>query len=162
MHRIATVLATTALATVAIGAGASAAFADEQPTLSVTPSPAVAGASVVISVKGGCTAPSASATSEALTGKVELSTGSAGIYAGTGTVKPTVKPGTYMINVACPGGGTSTFQFTVGGTATKGAQTGLGGSVGGVNTGQIVGGIALLGVAAGGVVMLRRRQAGNN
>lgn len=35
-------------------------------------------------------------------------------------------------------------------------------SLSGMNTGRIAGGIALLGVAAGGVVMLRRRRADNN
>ncbi|NEA53801.1 hypothetical protein G3I60_06405 [Streptomyces sp. SID13666] len=161
MRRIATVLAATALASVAIGAGASAAYAADQPSLSVTPSPAMPGSTVVISVSGGCTASSASATSEAFTGKVELSTGSARIYTGTTTIRSAIKAGTYSIDVACPGGATSTYRFEVG-TASKGARTGLGGSVGGMNTGRIAGGIALLGVAAGGVVMLRRRRADHN
>ncbi|MDG4860912.1 hypothetical protein P8605_22550 [Streptomyces sp. T-3] len=158
--RVARLLATAALTSIALGAGAGAALADDQASLSINPSPGVPGSTVVVSVSGGCTASSATATSDAFTASVPLSTGSARIYTGTATIKSTATAGTHSVNVDCPGGGTSTYAITVGSSTTvKGVRGGLGGSVDGMNTTELAAGSALLAAAVvGGVFVVRRRM----
>ncbi|UFQ13771.1 MULTISPECIES: hypothetical protein [Streptomyces] len=131
-----------------------------EPSLSITPSPGRPGQSVVVSVSGGCTAPSATARSNVFTQNVHLSTGSAGVYTGTGTIRADARAGTHAVSVSCPGGATSTYSITVAGVTApeRGVRAGAGGSYG-VDTVCLGAGIALV-LAAGGYTAyrLRRRQ----
>ncbi|WP_399920635.1 hypothetical protein [Streptomyces kanamyceticus] len=131
-----------------------------EPSLSITPSPGRPGQSVVVSVSGGCTADSATARSNAFTQNVQLSTGSAGVYTGTGTIRADARAGSHTVSVSCPGGGTSTYSITVAGATTpeRGVRAGGGGSHG-ADVVYIGAGVALV-LAAGGYTAyrLRRRQ----
>ncbi len=102
-----------------------------EPSLSITPSPGRPGQSVVVSVSGGCTAPSATARSNVFTQNVQLSTGSAGVYTGTGTIRADARAGTHAVSVSCPAG-RSTYSITVAGATTpeRGVRAGAGGSYG--------------------------------
>ncbi|MEU1024308.1 hypothetical protein ABZ366_19870 [Streptomyces sp. NPDC005904] len=141
-------------------AGGQHEEAGGQPSLSITPSPGRPGQSVVVSVSGGCHAPSATARSDAFTQNVQLSTGSAGIYTGTGTIRPDAHAGTHTVHVSCPGGGTSTYSITVAGATTptpeRGVRAGTGGSRG-VDAGYVGAGVALV-LAAGGYTVYRTRR----
>ncbi|MBM7172091.1 hypothetical protein JQK87_27585 [Streptomyces sp. G44] len=129
-----------------------------EPSLSITPSPGRAGQSVVVSVSGGCAAASATARSNAFTQNVLLSTGSAGVYTGTGTIRADARPGSHAVSVSCPGGGTSTYSITVAGATApeRGVRAGGGGSHG-VDTVLLGSGIALV-LAAGGYTAYRLRH----
>ncbi|MBW5423476.1 hypothetical protein GKQ77_18200 [Streptomyces sp. BG9H] len=137
--------------------------AGTQPSLSITPSPGKPGQSVVVSVSGGCTAASATATSGAFTQSVPLSTGSAGIYTGTGTIRPDARPGSHTVNVACPGGATSTYAITVAGAAatpTTAPDRGVRAGTGGSRTAEAVyvGAGGALVLIAGGYTVYRMRR----
>ncbi|WP_372350356.1 hypothetical protein [Streptomyces sp. KL116D] len=146
----------------------------DRPTLSITPDPAVPGSTVVVSVAGGCTATSATATSTAFSEAVELSTGSAGTHTGTATVSETAT-GTHSVSVACAGGSTSTHRISVGGhgggtddhsrwpapTVDKGVKAGIGTDDRTTTTDvvQLALGGALMAGAVGGTLYVVRRRA---
>ncbi|QEV16315.1 hypothetical protein [Streptomyces alboniger] len=136
--------------------------AGTQPSLSITPSPGRPGQSVVVSVSGGCTAASATATSDSFTQSVPLSTGSAGIYTGTGTIRSDARPGSHTVDVTCPGGGTSTYSITVAGAAaTTAPDRGVRAGTGGSRTAESVyvgAGVALVLAASGYTVYRMRRR----
>ncbi|MFM9370068.1 hypothetical protein [Streptomyces sp. Da 82-17] len=165
--RPAPLLGSLVLSSLAVVGVAGAAVAGEQPSLSITPSPAPPGASVVVSVSGGCSASSATATSDAFTGSVPLSTGSAGIYTGNATIKSNATPGRHTVDVACPGGGTSTYSITVAGSASpsaspapaRGVRGGLGGAQDGTTGTDIAIGAGLVALAGAGTVVVLRRRA---
>ncbi|WP_405794778.1 hypothetical protein [Streptomyces sp. NBC_01506] len=161
--RVARILATTALSCLVLGAGATTAQAGGQPTLTVSPSPATRGSSVAISLNGGCEANSVTASSAAFTGSVTLASGSTeGTYRGTATIRSDARAGSHTITIACPGGGPSTFTFTVGTTTpTRGTLGGLGGSITEMDTPKIATGAALVTLAAAGTTLVLRRRAKN-
>ncbi|MCX3064029.1 hypothetical protein [Streptomyces beihaiensis] len=152
---------------------------EQQPSFSVTPDPAVPGSSVTVSVSGGCTARSATATSSAFAEKVELSTGSAGIYTGTADIRKTAVTGTATVTVTCGDGGTSTYDMKVradgdggrrrpddhrpAGTLPKGVQAGVGPDHDRTTVGDAVqlglGGLLMAGATVSGVVYTVRRRA---
>ncbi|MCX3058256.1 hypothetical protein [Streptomyces beihaiensis] len=161
-----TAVLTTTLTAAAFAAAVPSASADEQPSFSTTPSPARAGQSVILSVSGGCDSAGAVASSDAFTSSVTLSTGSAGIWTGTATVRSDAAAGRYDVDVSCQGGGVSTYSMTVTGAVTptptrpvptQGVRAGVGGSQGGADLGRLGGGAALV-VAAGGYMWLRTRR----
>ncbi|MGV9884122.1 hypothetical protein [Streptomyces sp. NPDC003006] len=131
---------------------------DGQPSLSINPSPGRPGQSVVVSVSGGCAAESATASSDAFTESVPLSTGSAGIYTGTGTIRADARAGSHSVNVSCPGGGTSTYSITVAGATSpeRGVRAGTGGSLG-TDALYVGAGVALV-LVAGGYTAYRMRR----
>ena len=147
--RVRPALTTAALTAAAFTVVAPQALADPQPSLSITPSPGRPGQSVVVSVDGGCTADSATATSDAFTASVPLSTGSARVYTGNGTIRSDARPGTHEVSVACPGGATSSYTITVGAAGSgRGVRAGTGGSQD--NDGiYVAGGVALVLAACG-------------
>ncbi|WP_338699055.1 hypothetical protein V2W30_22275 [Streptomyces sp. Q6] len=145
----------------------------DKPSLSITPDPAVPGSTVVVSVAGGCTATSATATSTAFSESVRLSTGSAGTYTGTATVSESAT-GTHSVSVSCEGGSTSTHRIKVGHggsgdhgwtenpTVDKGVKAGIGGDDGisATDTAQLVlGGLLMAGAVGGALYVVRRRAA---
>ncbi|CAM5695618.1 LPXTG cell wall anchor domain-containing protein OS=Streptomyces alboniger OX=132473 GN=CP975_01255 PE=4 SV=1 [Streptomyces alboniger] len=158
--RVRPALTTAALAAAALTVVAPQALADPQPSLSITPSPGKPGQSVVVSVDGGCTADSATATSDAFTRSVPLSTGSARVYTGNGTIRSDARPGSHDVSVSCPGGATSSYTITVGSAAPgRGVHAGTGGTQD--NDGiYVAGGVALVLAGCGyGVYRLRRRSS---
>ncbi|MET4926947.1 hypothetical protein P3L51_32115 [Streptomyces sp. PSRA5] len=163
--RVARILATAALSSLLLGAGAATAQAGAaQPTLTVSPSPAVPGSSVTISLNGGCEASTVTASSAAFTGSVTLSSGSTeDTYRGTATIRSGARAGTNSITIACPNGSPSTFTFTVATTTTpsRGAQGGLGGSVTDMDATKVATGAALVTLAAAGTTLVLRRRAKN-
>lgn len=162
--RVARILATTALSSLALGVGAATVHADPQPTLTVSPSPATPGSAVTISLNGGCDSSTVTASSAAFTGSVVLSSGSTdGTYRGTATVRRDARGGTQTITIACPDGGPSTFTFTVRTTATPTAPArgGLGGSITDMDSTKVATGAALVTLAAAGTTLVLRRRAKN-
>lgn len=165
--RVARILATTALSSLALGVGAATVHADPQPTLTVSPSPATPGSSVALSLNGGCDAATVSASSAAFTGSVTLTEGSTeGTYRGRATIRRDARAGTHTITIACPDGGPSTFTFTVRSTTpspapTRGARGGLGGSVTDMDTTTVATGAGLVALAAVGTTLVLRRRAKN-
>ncbi|MDI3421992.1 hypothetical protein [Streptomyces luteolus] len=162
--RPAHLLGSLAVSSLAVVGVAGAAVAEPQPSLSITPSPAPPGASVVVSVSGGCTASSATATSDAFTRSVPLSSGSGGFYTGNATIKRNARPGSHTVDVACPGGGTSTYSITVAGPSaspspTRGVRGGLGGAHEGTTGTDIAIGVGLVALAGAGTVAVLRRRA---
>ncbi|MFI6082458.1 hypothetical protein ACIBBB_16030 [Streptomyces sp. NPDC051217] len=163
--RVARVLATAALSSLALGVGATAVHADPQPTLTVSPSPARPGSPATISLDGGCDASTVTASSGAFTGSVTLTASSAtGIYRGTATIRRDARAGTHSITISCPDGATSAFTFTVARASTpspaptRGARGGLGGSITGMDATKVATGAGLVTLAAaGGTLVLRRR-----
>ncbi|MEV5611909.1 hypothetical protein [Streptomyces sp. NPDC052225] len=167
-----TVLALTAASGTAV---TGTAVAEDQPTLSITPDPAVPGSTVIVSVAGGCTETSATATSTAFSEAVELSTGSAGTYTGTATVAESTT-GTHSVSVTCAGGTTSTHRINVGHaggsahtppprpdspTVGKGVKAGIGADdkVTAFDTAQLVlGGLLMAGAIGGTLYVVRRRS----
>ncbi|MFD9867817.1 hypothetical protein ACFXI8_05710 [Streptomyces niveus] len=160
------ILTAAALSSLALGMGAATVHADTQPTLTVTPNPAIAGSSVSLALKGGCDASTVTASSGAFTGSVVLSAGSNGVYRGTGTVRRDARAGSHTITIACPNGGPSSFTFTVRAssspspsvTPSMGARGGLGGSVTDMDSTKIWAGAALVTVAAAGTTLVLRRR----
>ncbi|MET9553043.1 hypothetical protein [Streptomyces sp. NPDC006645] len=161
--RVARILATAALSSLVLGAGATTAHAGGtggRPTLTVSPSPAPAGSSVTISLNGGCQAGSVTASSGAFTGSVTLTKGATtGTYRGTATIRRDARTGSHSINIACPNGGPSTFTFTVGTTPSGGTTGGLGGSITDMDAPKIATGAALVTLAAAGTTLVLRRRA---
>ncbi|MFD3524412.1 hypothetical protein [Streptomyces sp. NPDC058653] len=163
--RVSRILATAALSSLALGVGATAAHADPQPVLTVSPSPARPGSPVTISLDGGCDTSTVTASSRAFTGSVTLTASStSGIYRGTATIRRDARAGTHTINIFCPSDGTSSFTFTVAGSATpsptptRGARGGVGGSIAGTDAAKVAAGAGLVTLAAaGGTLALRRR-----
>ncbi|MDI3387875.1 hypothetical protein QIS99_16955 [Streptomyces sp. B-S-A8] len=153
--RAAHLLGSLALASLAVVGVRGQAVAGPEPSLSITPSPAPPGASVVVSVSGGCTASSATATSDAFTARVPLSMGSAGVYTGNATIKSDAAPGTHKVDVACPGGGTSTYTIQV---AARGVRGGLGGVQDGTTGTDIAIGVGLVALAGAGTIAVLRRR----
>lgn len=134
--RVARILATAALSCLALGAGVTTAHADArpvpsgQPVLTVSPSPAVRGATATLTLRGGCSASTVSASSNAFTGSVTLTRTTSGTYQGTAVIRSSATAGTHTISVSCPNGTPSSFTFSVGTTTPSGGTTGgLGGSI---------------------------------
>ncbi|MFC8830307.1 hypothetical protein ACFT9I_33830 [Streptomyces sp. NPDC057137] len=161
--RVARILATAALSSLVLGAGATTAQAGGQSTLTVSPSPATPGSAVTISLNGGCQASSVTASSAAFTGSVTLSSGSTeGVYRGTATIRSDARAGSNSITIACPNGAPSTFTFQVGTTTpSRGARGGLGGSVTDMDATKVATGAALVTLAAAGTTLVLRRRAKN-
>ncbi|NBE52569.1 hypothetical protein [Streptomyces boluensis] len=159
--RPAHLLGSLALSTLAVVGAAGAAVADEQPSLSISPSPGTPGESVVVSVSGGCSASSATATSDAFTTSVPLSTGSAGIYTGNATIRRNATPGSHSVSVACPGGATSTYTITIGRSTPEplGVRGGLGGAQEGTTGTDIAIGTGLVALAGAGTALVLRRRS---
>lgn len=161
--RVAHILATAALSSLALGAGVTTVHADPQPTLTVSPSPAAPGSPVTVSLNGGCEASSVTASSAAFTGSVTLtSRATEGSYRGTATIRRDARAGTHTINIACPNGGPSSFTFTVGATTpSRGARGGLGGSITDLDATMVATGAVLVMLAAAGGTLALRRRARN-
>ncbi|MEV3861400.1 hypothetical protein AB0J38_44725 [Streptomyces sp. NPDC050095] len=177
MRAAARPVAVAALTVLAVTGPAASAHAEnppgwpDKPSLSITPDPAVPGSTVIVSVSGGCTATSATATSTAFSEAVQLSTGSAGAYTGTATISESAT-GTHTVNVSCASGGTSTHSISVGRggsghtgwpatTIDKGVKAGVG-SDDGLSatdiTQLVLGGLLMAGAIGGGVYVVRRRS----
>ncbi|MFD4112725.1 hypothetical protein ACFWSJ_04650 [Streptomyces niveus] len=162
--RVARILATAALSSLAIGAGATTAHAGgtSQPTFTVSPSPAPPGSSVTLSLNGGCQASTVTASSGAFTGSVTLTRGTTtGIYRGTATIRSNARAGSHSVSITCPNGSPSTFTFTVGTTPSGGTTGGLGGSITDMDAPKIATGAALVTLAAAGTTLVLRRRAKN-
>ncbi|MYW69328.1 hypothetical protein GTY65_35450 [Streptomyces sp. SID8379] len=166
MRRAHRPLAAVALALLAV-APAGPAAADEQPALSITPDPAVPGSTAVVSVAGGCTATSSTATSTAFSETVRLSAGSAGSHTGTATIAESAV-GTHTVSFTCAGRGTSTHRIQVGHTGgtdygttiDKGVKAGVGTDDGTSTTDLVqlaLGGLLMTGAVAGALHIARRR-----
>ncbi|MDI3406246.1 hypothetical protein [Streptomyces cavernicola] len=166
--RPAHLLGSLALSSLAVVGVAGAAVADEQPSLSITPSPGRPGGTVVVSLSGGCSASSATATSDAFTGSVPLSKGSAGVYTGNATIRSNATPGNHTVDVDCPGGATSTFTIRIASASPTSSPTptgvrgGLGGAQGGTTSTDIAIGVGMVALAGAGTVLVLRRRARAN
>lgn len=158
-----------ALMAAAFVATATPAVADDQPSFSTNPGPAVPGRSVILSMSGGCAGGSAVAGSDAFTGGVRMYTGSGGFYTGTGTVRSDAGAGSYQVTVSCEGGAASMFTMNVAGAVMpyppnpvrdRGVRAGVGGTQdGGLDPAYVGGGTALI-LAAGGCAWLKLRRRG--
>ncbi|TQK50587.1 hypothetical protein FBY35_0924 [Streptomyces sp. SLBN-118] len=144
-----------------------ATAADSQassPVFSVTPSTVSPGGRVTLSASGCNTT---STASSGVFNTVSISPGSSA----TVTVDLSARPGAqYSVQFNCPGQGTGSFNLTITGgrstptisttsTAPAGVRGGLGGSIGGLNAGELALGTALVVIAATGTIFVVRRRA---
>ncbi|MCX4820855.1 hypothetical protein OG883_13245 [Streptomyces sp. NBC_01142] len=129
----------------------------------VTPSTVAPGGRVTLTA-GGCNT-TASASSGVFDSVTIPSNGSA-----TATVDGDAKPGAvYAVSFAC-GSDTASLDMRISGTparptassttvAPQGVRGGLGGSIGGLNTGELAAGTALVVAAATGTIYVVRRRS---
>ncbi|MCQ4080020.1 hypothetical protein NGB36_05285 [Streptomyces sp. RB6PN25] len=164
----------------ALALGAPAAMA------SVDPNPAMPGQALTISDDKHCDMANGAKASSTLFGDAIMSAGANHMFV-TVKVPSGTRSGDYNVTIECGVGG-KTYNVTVHvmgvsvGTntsapnasaapglpgqsgkptaPTKGAKTGLGGSIGVMNTIEVVGGAALLVVAGTAAVTIKRRRAG--
>ncbi|UNO42744.1 hypothetical protein [Streptomyces sp. MST-110588] len=159
------VLTGAALTVAALGLSATAAFAGDFGTIEVSPNPVKAGGTV--NLTSSACGKHGSATVDASTlgaGTITLSSKGQTHHEnvqGSLKVPSSTKPGNYGIGGKCSNGREITGTVTVGTgktTPTGKVRTGIGSTSGGVDTGEIAAGSAvLLAAAAGGTWMLRRR-----
>ncbi|MGI5404372.1 hypothetical protein ACQEVG_33955 [Streptomyces sp. CA-135486] len=133
------------------------------PIFTITPSTVSPGGRVTLSASGcNTTATAASGVFDT----VNISPGSSA----TATVDLDARPGAqYSVQFNCPGQGTGSFNLTITGgrstpttrstTTPQGVRGGLGGSVGRMNTGEIVAGSALVVAAATATFFVVRRRS---
>ncbi|MET7617734.1 hypothetical protein [Streptomyces sp. NPDC005408] len=146
-----------------------ATAADHQassPVFSVTPSTVSPGGRVTLSASGCNTT---STASSGVFDTVSISPGSSA----TVTVDLDARPGAqYSVQFNCPGQGTGSFNLTITGgrstptisttaTSPAGVRGGLGGSIGGLNAGELAAGTALVVAAATGTIFVFRRRSGS-
>ncbi|MGW7086642.1 hypothetical protein ACWGH2_24550 [Streptomyces sp. NPDC054871] len=101
--------------------------------------------------------------------KVTLSTGSAGFYTGTATVRDSAEAGEYNVDVDCAGGVSSYTLNVAGGVMphpprphpTRGSHAGAGDTNDGVNLGYVGGGVMLI-AGVGGYAWSRSRRTGEH
>ncbi|MFF3400055.1 hypothetical protein ACFYW6_16185 [Streptomyces sp. NPDC002659] len=136
------------------------------PVFSVAPSTVSPGGRVTLSATGCNTT---STASSGIFDTVSISPGSSA----TVTVDLDARPGAqYSVQFNCPGQGTGSFNLTISGgrstptirttstsTAPAGVRGGLGGSIGGLNAGELAAGTALVVAAATGTIFVVRRRA---
>ena len=165
--RISRVFVSAVLAASALSLSTGTAIAGDFGRAEASPSSAFRGDTVTVNTTYcGESATSAKGQTTAAAGKgyFRLDKGThKGLLVGQFTVARDAVSGDNGIAVLCPNGKMAqTDVWVVDRKKPVGpVHTGLGGSIGGMNTGQIAGGTALLAAAAaGGVVVMRRRAQG--
>ncbi|NDZ79528.1 hypothetical protein G3I19_13565 [Streptomyces sp. SID10853] len=160
---IARLIAGTALAVAAVGLPTSSAFAAGG-GVEVNPSTAAPGSVVTVNTTGCGRSVSAADGDSTAGGEFQLATGThKGDLVGQFTVPAGTKAGSYGVGVICPDGTKlqSTFTVSAGSRPTGTMKTGIGSTSQGSNSTQIaVGAGVLAAVAAGAMVMRRRRTDG--
>jgi hypothetical protein len=135
-------------------------------SVSVVPGSAQPGATVTVYDGNLCRGDSATATSDAFSGDVQMSS-LANMLGGDAKIA-NVSPGSYKVYVKCGNSERRWKSKTYCGSVTVLApagpvKTGLGGAVRRANPAEIAGGAALLALAAGGAgaFVIRRRRTGD-
>jgi hypothetical protein len=158
-----TAAAATATATTAPTANTAPAPTTDKPTNpTVQPNPATPGTQVWVYDANECTAPSGTATSQALTAPIALAP-LANMTGGGGTLREGLAAGTYTITLHCGSTLTATVHVRTTNTAPTGAAaTGDGSAEDHLGVGDAAVGSAFLlgGIAFATASFIRRRRAG--
>lgn len=158
---------TTTATTGAAGAAGAAAAAEKPANPTVQPNPATPGTQVWVYDANECTAPSGTATSQALAAPIALAP-LANMTGGGGTLRPGLTAGTYTITLHCGSTLTATLHVRSGTntahratTPTGAAATGDGSAEDHLGIGDAAVGSAFLlgGLAFAATSFIRRRRA---